>query len=223
MGSNKRARYFYYFWQTESVSEIHIHPKYNETGESRFDIALIRLATNQELERSELWPVCLPSSPVDSYADTSVTVIGWGKLKREEDKASARTLQRLEGRVISQESCQSQRTDITIGGPKMCFTSEKGAPCSGDSGGGMYTRDGNNTVHLIGVCSLGPVNKMHCIPGSTKVYTKLAHPQVLDWIRETIGVEELSMENCGVTNPAVRISESLIDKIKDFFKGRQVI
>ena len=67
MGSNKRARYFYYFWQTESVSEIHIHPKYNETGESRFDIALIRLATNQELERSELWPVCLPSSPVDSY------------------------------------------------------------------------------------------------------------------------------------------------------------
>ena len=46
---------------------------------------------------------------------------------------------------------------------------------------------------------------MHCIPGSTKVkmYTKLANPQVLDWMRETIGMEELSMENCGVTNPAV--------------------
>ena len=104
----------------------------------------------------------------------------------------------------------------------MCFQSEQGAPCSGDSGGEMFTRDGN-TVQLIGVCSLGPVNDMHCIPGSTKVYTKLAHPRVLDWMRETIGVEKLSMENCGVTNPAVRISESLIDKAIDFFKGRQVI
>ena len=222
MGSNKRARYFYYFWQTECVSEIYIHPKYNETGESRFDVALIRLENNQELERNKLWPVCLPSSSVDSYAENSVTVIGWGKLSREEEKSSARTLQRLEGRVISQEICQSRRTDITSGGHKMCFQSEQGAPCSGDSGGEMFTRDGN-TVQLIGVCSLGPVNKMHCIPGSTKVFTKLAHPRVLDWMRETIGVEKLSMENCGVTNPAVRISESLIDKAIDFFKGRQVI
>ena len=97
MGSNKRARYFYYFWQTECVSEIYIHPKYNETGESRFDVALIRLENNQELERNKLWPVCLPSSSVDSYAENSVTVIGW----------MGETFKRR-GKIISQDIAEAR-------------------------------------------------------------------------------------------------------------------
>ena len=101
----------------------------------------------------------------------------------------------------------------------MCFKSEGGAPCEGDSGGGMFRRTGN-TMQLTGVCSLGPTTDK-CMPGSTKVYTKVAHPGVLDWMRKTMGMEELSMENCGVT----RISETVIDKVKDkvkcIFNGRQ--
>ena len=71
MGSSKRARYFYFFWQTEAVSKIHIHPKYDETGKKEFDIALIQLETNQELQRNELWPICLPTSSVESYNDNT--------------------------------------------------------------------------------------------------------------------------------------------------------
>ena len=223
MGSTKRARYFYFFWQTEGVSDIHIHPKYDETGKKEFDIALIQLETNQELQRNELWPICLPTSPVEteSYTDTRPTVIGWGKLKKNEKESSARILQKLTGSVISQETCNSSNPElkVTIGGTKICFQSPKGAPCNGDSGGGMFMRARDDTVQLIGVCSLGPRDA--CMPGSTKVYTKVAHSGVLDWMRETMGVEKLNMENCGVTDPAVRISETLTDKVKCFFSKRQ--
>ena len=224
MGSSNRARHFYFSWQTESVSEIHIHPKYDLTR-FEFDIALIRLETNQELQRNELWPICLPDSPApaNSYDGIEATVIGWGKIKVEEESSSATDLQKLQGTIIGQGQCQnSLHRGITPGGPKICFKSEGGAPCEGDSGGGMFRRTGN-TMQLTGVCSLGPTTDK-CMPGSTKVYTKVAHPGVLDWMRKTMGMEdmeELSMENCGVT----RISETVIDKVKDkvkcIFNGRQ--
>ena len=35
-------------------------------------------------------------------------------------------------------------------------------------------------------------------------------------------VEELSMENCGVTNPRDRNTETWIEKAQKFFEGKQV-
>ena len=80
MGSSKRAKYFYYFWQTDSVSEIHIHPEYNNNSHE-YDIALLKLKVTPELEPCELWPVCVPNATVESYADTRATVVGWGKVR----------------------------------------------------------------------------------------------------------------------------------------------
>ena len=45
---------------------------------------------------------------------------------------------------------------------------------------------------------------------------------VLDWIRTTLGIQDLNMENCGVTNPRDRNTETWIEKAKKFFDGRQV-
>ena len=33
---------------------------------------------------------------------------------------------------------------------------------------------------------------------------QVSHGAVLSWMRETVGVAELNMENCGVTNPRDR-------------------
>merc|ERR550525_1289486 len=92
MGSSKRAKYFYYFWQTDSLTELHTHPEYDNNSHE-FDIALLRLKTTPGLEPSELWPACLPDTAVDSYADTKATVVGWGKTSGSESKSSARILQ----------------------------------------------------------------------------------------------------------------------------------
>jgi len=219
MGSSKRAKYFYYFWQTDSIDEIHIHPDYNSTSHI-YDIALLHLKVLPDLEPSELWPVCLPEEDVESYAGTRATVVGWGKTSGSERKSSARILQELGVTVISQEECQRQwsygKGRVNIGGPKMCFRSD-GASCHGDSGGGMYQETEAHKKELIGVCSYGLADCQNWAP---EVYTKVS--TVLDWIRTTIGIEDLNMENCGVTNPRDRNTETWIEKAKKFFDGRQV-
>jgi len=220
MGSSKRAKYFYYFWQTDSIDQVHVHPSYNNSSHG-FDIALLRLKKLPDLEPSELWPVCLPEQEVESYAGTKATVVGWGKTSGKEAKSSARILQELGVTVISQEQCQRQwsygRGRVEIGGPKMCFESD-GASCHGDSGGGMYTHQ-DNRKELIGVCSYGLADCQNWAP---EVYTKVSHGAVLSWMRETVGVAELNMENCGVTNPRDRNTETWIEKAQNFFEGKQV-
>merc|ERR1719427_171898 len=195
MGSSKRARYFYYFFQTDSIDQIHIHPDYSNVSHE-YDIAILRLKKMPDLEPGELWPVCLPEKEVDSYAGSRATVIGWGKTSGKQSFSSARTLQELEVLVISQEECQRQwsygKGRVEIGGPKMCFKSD-GSSCHGDSGGGMFLKK-DRQRSLIGVCSYGLAD---CKNWAPEVYTKVS--TVLDWVREVLGGEVYNMENCGVT------------------------
>jgi len=204
MGSSKRALYFYYFFQTDSISEIVVHPEYNTEGHA-YDIALLRLKKQPELSRGELWPVCMPVAPVASYAGQPATVVGWGRTEGKQG-SSARYLQELEVEVISQSKCQEQwgygRGRVEVGGPKMCFKS-KGASCHGDSGGGMFLRDGNRH-ELIGVCSYGLSD---CKNWAPEVYTKVSF--VMDWITKTIGATDpddaLNIPQCGMS---IEVDES---------------
>ena len=133
MGSSKRAKYFYYFFQTDSIDQIHVHPGYRNDSHE-YDIALLRLKEFPSLEPTELWPACLPNTSVSSYQGQTATVVGWGKTSGTQSQSSARILQELEVTVISQEECQRQwsygRGRVEIGGPKMCFTSS-GSSCHG--------------------------------------------------------------------------------------------
>jgi len=198
MGSSKRARYFYYFFQTDSIDQIIVHPEYN-TRSHAYDIALLRLKKLPELSPGELWPVCLPTAPVASYEGQPATVIGWGRTAGKAG-SSARFLQELDVTVISQEKCQEQwgygRGRVEVGGPKMCFKSS-GASCHGDSGGGMF-RTVAQKQELIGVCSYGLSD---CKNWAPEVYTKVSY--VIDWIKRTIREfdpqDDLNTEQCGIT------------------------
>lgn len=50
MGKSKRARFFYYFFQTDSIDQIHVHPSYDDNTHA-YDIAMLRLKKYPELER----------------------------------------------------------------------------------------------------------------------------------------------------------------------------
>jgi len=221
MGSSKRASYFYYWFQTDSIDQIHIHPSYNNDSHG-FDIALLRLKVMPDLEPGEIWPVCLPTKEVESYEGTKATVIGWGKTEGGSKRSSARRLQELAVNVISQAECQKQwsygKGRVEVGGPKMCFRSE-GASCHGDSGGGMFLR--NNTGNraqqsIIGVCSYGLADCQNWAP---EVYTKVA--TVLDWVRDLVGADHYNMENCGVTTTREQ-RLSWQEMGRRFIAGRQV-
>jgi len=234
MGSSKRARFFYYFFQTDSIDQIHIHPKYNNDSHA-YDIAILRLKKLPDLEPGELWPVCLPEEPVDSYAGAKATVIGWGKTSGKQSFSSARILQELGVTVISQEECQRQwsygRGRVDIGGPKMCFKSD-GASCHGDSGGGMFLKKEQLPIlaetnlqqsqskqrTLIGVCSYGLADCQNWAP---EVYTKVSF--VVDWIKKVLDGDDLNMENCGVTTArSTDQKRSWKELGQKFFEGRQV-
>jgi len=201
MGSSKRAKYFYYFFQTDSIDRIINHPKYN-TASHEYDIALLRLKKVPSLSPGELWPVCLPTASVASYAGQTATVIGWGRTEGNKG-SSARYLQELDVNIISQEKCQDQwsygRGRVEIGGPKMCFKSS-GASCHGDSGGGMFLKEGKKQ-ELIGVCSYGLAD---CKNWAPEVYTKVSF--VIDWIRSTIHKvdpdDDINTSECGLTKSA---------------------
>jgi len=199
MGTSKRARYFYYFFQTDSVDEIHVHPDYN-TDSHEYDIALLRLKKIPDVSPGELWPACLPTLQVPSYEGQSATVVGWGRTDGDSRSSAARVLQELDVDVISQEECQSQwgygKGRVEIGGPKMCFRSQ-GASCHGDSGGGMFIKQ-KGRKQLVGVCSYGLAD---CDNWAPEVYTKVSY--VIDWIKRTIGdrdpEDDLNTQQCGIT------------------------
>jgi len=220
MGSSKRAAYFYYWFQTDSIDQIHIHPSYGNSSHE-YDIALLRLKLMPGLEPGELWPVCLPTKKVESYEGTRATVIGWGKTSGS-TSSSAKSLQELGVTVISQEECQTQwsfgRGRVEVGGSKMCFRSD-GASCHGDSGGGMFLRneaEGRASLSIIGVCSYGLAD---CKNWAPEVYSKVSY--VLGWVKNTVGTDAYNMENCGVTTTRGQIV-SWQEMGERFLNGRQV-
>jgi secreted trypsin-like serine protease len=183
----------------------------------------------------EIWPVCLPESEVLSYAGERATVIGWGKTSGKQSFSSARVLQELNVTVVSQEECQRQwsygKGRVDIGGPKMCFTSD-GSSCHGDSGGGMFLKNGKQRS-LIGVCSYGLADCQNWAP---EVYTKVCSLSfifiikmfdqvsfVLDWIKKVVDGDDLNLENCGVTTARSGQGEGSWKEMgQKFFEGRQV-
>lgn len=206
MGKSKRARFFYYFFQTDSIDQIHVHPSYDSDTHA-YDIALLRLKKYPELERGELWPACLPTNSSTSYVDRNATIIGFGKTSGGDSSSSARYLKELNVNVISQEECQIQwswgRGRVEVGGPKMCFRAD-GAPCHGDSGGGMFIRDDKERQSLIGVCSYGTAD---CKNWAPEIYTKVNY--VLEWMSgliwesnekeaSLVGIKHLNMDQCGL-------------------------
>lgn len=213
MGRSKRDRFFYYFFQTDSIDQIHVHPRYDPNTHA-YDIALLRLKKLPHLKRGELWPACLPSVSSASYAGQTATVIGWGKTVSQGQSSASkyfqawrqyltakikkRPLQELSVNVISDRECQNYwswgRGRVEIGGAKMCFRSG-GAPCHGDSGGGMFILDDRGKQSLIGVCSYGTAD---CKNWAPEVYAKVNF--VLDWIKDTLGkqdINQINQYNCG--------------------------
>lgn len=197
MGSSKRARYFYYFFQTDSVDQIQIHPRHNPDNHE-YDIALLRLKKYPDLSPGELWPACLPTDQSATYNGRTATVVGWGRTEGKSG-STPRYLQELEVNVISQQQCQSQwshgKGKVEVGGPKMCFESQ-GSACHGDSGGGMFLQEKSRQT-VIGVCSYGLADCQNWAP---EVYTRVT--SALDWITETIQEDksgDINMAECGLT------------------------
>lgn len=191
--------------------EILIHPSWNTSSESYdADIALLILANPIEYSTS-IFPICLWNKPSEPR-HTSGMIIGWGKAKfggNYEDKP-----REVDLAIILNEQCFLKSTRLTAISSERTFCAgnpELGrAVCSGDSGSGLFIRDGI-FWYLRGIvsASLFGQNK-ECDVTNYAVFTNAL--KFKDWIDEvSLQIKEFLPEPptnsqkeivCFVTNAA---------------------
>ena len=155
------------------VVEVVRHPEYRNVmryhyngfleSEPRFDVALLRL--DRPVRRApNVAPICLP--PLNNYGRGSIsppgtlaTVVGWGRLGRDEDAPHSNVLQAVTVPVLDDNDCAYQ-TGLGVYTDQMCAGGSDvyRSACPGDSGGGLQVRDNQRDGRwtLVGVVSNGP-------------------------------------------------------------------
>jgi len=159
-------------YQTDSYLAVEIirHPEYRNVmryhhngfleSEPRFDVALLKLDRHVRLAPN-VAPICLPPAnnwqhPV-AVPGTLATVVGWGRLGREEDAPHSNILQAVTVPVLDVHDCALQ-TGLGVYPDQLCAggSDVERSACPGDSGGGLQVRDDAGRWTLIGVVSNGP-------------------------------------------------------------------
>merc|ERR1712066_298408 len=169
----------------------------NDNGKALvYDFAMVRLDREVQFT-TEISPVCLPS-PGRRLDGRKGTVVGWGNEKvtnrwgvvpglvKGYGYQLSTTLQELDVRFQSSAECERlyDQVKINLFQSNLCAGSDKGDTCTGDSGGGVFIKEGGK-YQVVGVVSFGvgcnSTLNGEKLPG---VYGRIS--SVLDWIKEEI-------------------------------------
>merc|ERR1712215_67710 len=182
-----------------SQKDITVHTGYKKKFSNiENDIALIRLPRKAQLNIGVQF-ACLPLPNSEKRAGISnwdtgargstATVIGWGYscyLNNSRDfcrdnNVGNKEQQYLEVPVVENKICSNK--GLLLSEDQLCAGGEEGeGTCQGDSGGGLFIRDDDDTPwFLLGVVSFG---ESACGLGIPEVYTKVS--KYVDWIRENL-------------------------------------
>ena len=182
------------------VSYVFRHPEYRNVmryrsngmieSEPRFDVALM-LLERPVRPAPNVAPICLPQEVPEGAegADpkttptpgTQATVVGWGRLGREEGAPHSNILQAATVPILSDYGCAIQ-TGLGVYNDQLCAGGSytDSSACPGDSGGGLQVQDEQDRWTLIGIVSNGP-----SVCGAQPViFHKVAH--TLSWVRQTM-------------------------------------
>jgi serine protease 56 len=179
-----------------SVSKIILHPDWN-ANDSRYhaDIAMIIMKESIEFNNF-IQPVCLPNE-IFNRQNFSGFIAGWGR-SNEFERHAMRPSQ-LEIPVNDDWSCFTKFNDLAwsasiVRDSMFCggYENQNKAPCTGDSGGGMFFKDLNTDSYSIrGIISASLMKKVNekviCNVNAFQLYTNLGY--YLEWIRQYLVVK----------------------------------
>eukprot|EP00092_Neocalanus_flemingeri_P031312 GFUD01034008.1.p1 GENE.GFUD01034008.1~~GFUD01034008.1.p1 ORF type:complete len:384 (+),score=80.88 GFUD01034008.1:143-1294(+) len=171
---------------------------------TEYDFAVVELARSVDFAKyPHIRPVCLPGREERDYDGEVGTVVGWGVdevgflqtgfnlVTGYPTSGAAKTLQKLDFRMIKQDTCRSiyHQVDqnLKITESNLCAFSPLGDSCRGDSGGGLVVQvEGARYFEIVGVVSYGvgcnsTINESK-IPG---VYSRVS--TAVDWIMAQAG------------------------------------
>jgi len=172
------------------ISEIVIHPDYNQATSSSNDIALLKFTESVELEKYA--PACLAGKDADFSSGQTGWVYGWG-VTSENGFDLAEKLQELEVPIVSDAVCRSamEGQGVTITDDMLCAGGQEGKDSCGGDSGGPFTVEVGGIHTLAGVVSFG----IGCArDGLYGVYAEVA--QFRGWIDETIRNKDTSAIFC---------------------------
>jgi len=174
------------------VTYVFRHPEYKNVmryrsngmieSEPRFDVALM-LLERPVRPAPNVSPICLPQEDgsLKSPPGTLATVVGWGRLGREEGAPHSNILQAATIPILSDYGCAIQ-TGLGVYEDQLCAGGSytETSACPGDSGGGLQQQDDQDRWTLIGIVSNGP----SLCGAQPVIFHKVAH--TLPWVRQTM-------------------------------------
>jgi len=172
------------------VTYVFRHPEYRNVmryrsngmieSEPRFDVALM-LLERPVRPAPNVAPICLPHNTTLPEAGTQATVVGWGRLGREEGAPHSNVLQATTVPILSDYGCALQ-TGLGVYNDQLCAGGSytETSACPGDSGGGLQIQDDQDRWTLIGIVSNGP----SLCGAQPVIFHKVA--QTLSWVRQTM-------------------------------------
>jgi len=172
------------------ISEIVLHPDYNQATSSSNDIALLKFTESVELEKYV--PACLPEKDADFTSGQTGWVYGWG-VTEENGFDLAEKLQELEVPIVSDAVCRPamEGQGVSITDDMLCAGGQEGKDSCGGDSGGPFTVDVAGVHTLAGVVSFG----IGCArDGLYGVYAEVA--KFRGWIDETIKDKDTSAIFC---------------------------
>ncbi|XP_012267287.2 venom protease-like isoform X2 [Athalia rosae] len=173
--------------QDYEIESSVVHPNY-ESPRHYHDIAIVRLRT--PVRYSEfVRPICLPSNKRNLYANSRVTLTGWGVVEFGGERSPV--LQEVQIQTMSNAECnrrygdpETVRSNVAalpegIISSQLCAGDAYGGrdACQGDSGGPIVLKEGRRRI-VIGIVSSGLGCGSKIFP---TIYTRTSH--YIDWIR----------------------------------------
>jgi secreted trypsin-like serine protease len=165
------------------VTEVHIHPRYNEPVSLAHDAALLRLAS----PISNIAPIRLAGAADDAFEaqGTLLTVIGWGNTKPSGQPNYPDQLMEVGVPAVGDATCATAYRSSLDAATMLCAGQQGVDSCQGDSGGPLFAVAGDGSRVHMGIVSWGIGCAKKRFPG---VYGETNNPQIRGWITQVAGV-----------------------------------
>ena len=172
-----------------SPSNIFIHPDWNPFTK-RYDADIAALFMEDEIPYNKyIYPVCLPQFEMGAKEGY---VTGWGE-SEDKSKVHENLPKQIKTPIHANEDCFLESVEFSKISSKRTFCGgarNTTGPCRGDSGGGLYIRNGN-IFYLKGIVSASLTILGHCDVTKFALYTNVV--KFYHWIEEP--TEELSIDD----------------------------
>ena len=188
--------------QKREVTQIIMHPEYDQGASTNNDIALLKLKS--PVSNKTVTPI-VPSIMKDIKAGSILTVMGWGNQSTTGEEFPNRLFQ-VEVPLVTNQQCATDYAvnNTTITENMVCAGFKQGGKdsCQGDSGGPLvYQIDG--TWQQVGIVSFGEGCALPDFPG---VYARVE--KYNDWINQKIGASGSPTTTPSTPEPEVSEPES---------------